>query len=501
MLDEGGLVVGSVMHASYHLAKDIRVVRVWVNEDDPDPKLRKNLRLGKRDFEVLTSDPSYLKYAPFNAPPPFHVYTKDGPKEPAGVQAVYRTRAKLFGQPGDPDDKDPDDDYLTITQSFIFTKYGKDPAHEPGGVLPAARVFPLIKFSYGGKKVKSIRFDYRLHVSLDILLGRDSALDPQLDTGLLKKLKAGGEEGLKKIVGQLSRMRPMLAGIFRDTDELPPGTDTEDIFFAVEKPVLREVVGYGLKRGIPGEKVSERTETPRAHEASAAAIYEIAPGDASTWDNIHMWSNRRLIGNEYVKKHPSTFGAFHAFHCHWRWPHYAAHPSLSDHVMSTLGGAFKKLGIFTSNSFGEEQFKGLPMKGHFEGPLLDPRIPTQTIQFAVTLSKPPANTDPRDRWDADQCPSERVFEDLFIKPDAPSLPRDISLGEDILTWLSFKVYNDGAAAKEGEKFQGTVFMHGLFFAHNAEMTWIQSPFAGTIGQELQKPKYPQPTWRRSPNGK
>lgn len=490
MLDKGGLVIANVLHSGFHLAKDVRVVRVWINADDPDPAGRKSLFLGTADFEVLSRDPTYLRYISFNAPPPFDVYTKDAPKGPAGVQAVYRTRAKVFGSPGDPDAKDPDDDYLTIEQSFIFTKYGKDPAHEPGGVLPAARVFPLIKFSYGGKKIKSIRFDYRLHVSLDILLGRDSALDPQLDTGLLGKLKPGGEEGLKRIVKLLTALRPMLAGIFRDTDEIPSSADTEDIFFAVEKPVLREVVGYGLKKGIPGDKVSETTDHGN----------QIAPGDAATWDNIHMWSNRRLAG-EYVKKQPSTFGAFHAFHCHWRWPYFAAHPSTGDHIKSFIGGGVKRAGLFTLNDFGDAQFKGLPMKGHFEGPLLDPRIPNQTIQFAVTLAKPPGQTEPRDRWDADQCPSTSVFEELFINPEAPSPPRDIGQGEDIVTWLAITVENENADGRQGEKFQGTVFAHGLFFAHNPELTWRQSPFAGTIGQELQKPKYAKPTWRRSPNGK
>jgi hypothetical protein len=474
MLDEGGLALGNVMHDGFHLAKDIRVVRVWVNAEDPDPAQRRSLRLGKTDFELLTTDQTYLRYRSFNAPPPFDIYKKEGARGPAGMQAVYRTRAKLFGQPGDPDDKDPDDDYLTIEQSYIFTKYGTNPSHEPLGILPAAHFFPLIKFSYGGKKVRTIRFDYRFHVSLDILLGQDSALDPHLDPGVLKKEKAEGLD-VKEIVKQLTRLRPMLAGIFRDEDKLPPLTKPEELFFAVEKPVLREVVGYGLKRGLSGKKVSEKDEVTDAGEVKVG--YEIAPGDASTWDNIHMWSNRRLPEG-YVKRQASTPGAFHAFHCHWRWPYFAE--------------------VITTVFLKEKQFRGLPMKGHFSGPLLDPRIPKQTIQLAITLAKPPKTQGPTDRWDADACPSERVFEELFITPESPS-PRYIGLGEELLTWLSISAESSAAARAGKKKFEGTLFTHGLFFAHNPEP--YLSPSAATVGQELQQPKYAKPTWRRSPNGK
>lgn len=489
MLAKGGLVLKNVRHDGFNLARDIRVVRIWINPDETGAGQVKSLSLGTEDFADKTSDPShpsfnpyYLRYYAFNAPPPFDVYTKPGLDKAAGVQAIYQTKTKVFG-----DDKDSDDDYLVIDQSFIFTKYGKDPAHEPGGILEAARVFPLIKFSYGGKKIKSIRVDYRFDICLDLLL------DPRLDTGLMKNLPGG--QGKEWLINHLKNERPMLAAIFRDQDELPSGVKTEDVFYAAEKPVLMEVVGRGLIKGIPGDKLTPHTII-RSDQGMVATetLNEIADGDKSTWDNIHMWSNYRLA-KSYLKEQPSAPGAFHAFHCHWRWPYYTGHPGLGDLLLVYFGNR-RQTGQASIGAVGEEQFQGVSLNGHIGGPLLDPRIPTQTIHFAITLSKPKDKTEPANKWDADQVITTQKFEKLFFDAEAEQ-PRDISKGEHIVTWISVKVENS-----ENKKiFAGTVLAHGLYFAHNEELTHLQSAFAETIRETMQKPVYTTPTWRRSPNGK
>jgi hypothetical protein len=489
MLAKGGLVLNNVRHDGYNLARDIRVVGIWINPEETGAYQFKSLALGTDDFANLTSDPShpvfnpsYLRYTGFNAPSPFDVYTKPGLHQAAGVQAIYKSNTRVFG-----DDTDSDDDYLVIDQSFIFTKYGKNPAHEPGGILEAARVFPLLKFSYGGKKIKSIRVDYRFDIALDLLS------DPFLNTDVMKILpRVQGKEWLIK---HLTEERPMLAGVFRDQDELLTGVKTEDVFYAGEKPVLRELVAYGLKKGIPGERLTPHTVDGGVPGAPVAkeTTNEIADGDKSTWDNIHMWSNYRL-GNSYLKKQPSAPGAFHALHCHWRWPYYTGYPSLLDRIIAFFGNALKTWDV-SFNSFGEKQFQGVSLSGHIGGPLLDHKIPTQTIHFAITLSKPKDKTN---KWDADQVQTTQKFEELFFDPETEHQtdPTDISRGEHVVTWISVKVERD-----DEKKFEGTVLAHGLYFAHNVELTPEQSAFAKTIGETLQKPKYPKPTWIRSPNGK
>ena len=507
MLAEGGLVLKDVQHDQFNLARDIRVVGIWINPEEGPGWQTKRLMLGTEDFADQTADPShpnynpaYLRYRGFNAPPPFDIYTQPALEHAAGVQAVYRTRKKVFGN-----DNDSDDDYLTITQSFIFTKYGKEPAHEPGGVLNAARIFPLVKFSYGGKKVKSIRVDYRFEVALDLLLDpflntgatKGMLRHPHLDTAPTIGLVDPGPTKLVqffKLFKFLARVRPMLAGIFRDKEEAPASVKTEDIFYAAEKPVPWEVIGRGLIDGIPGNKLTSKIVGRSAHAIVRQGTgNEVADNDKSTWDNIHMWSNYRL-GPAYLKKQPSAPGAFHAFHCHWRWPDVVQHPDLVDRLKVFLGN-LTETGKASVGKLAEEQFQGIPLNGHIGGPLLDPLIPTQTIHFAITMPKPPKGK-PQERWDAEHVVTTEKFEELFFDTAAEQ-PRDISGGKRVLTWISIKATKSGSQ----KPFTGTVFAHGIYFAHNVEMLESQSAFAKTIGETLQKPKYPKPTWSRSPNRK
>ncbi len=519
----GGLVLANVRHDDYQMARDIRIVRIWVYPVDAD-KEPQSFYLGSDELPYETPEASvqtFPKPEAFSAPPPYDIYTKPGAGGPGGLRAKYKTKKKVFG-----DDKDEDDDYLSITQTFIFTRYGKNPPHEPGGVLEAVRLFPLIKFSYGGKRIKSIRIDYRFHISLDIFLyTRAGLLDPILDNDVLKLMPA---EKIRNVLVGLTKSRPMLAGIFRDKEGTPSGPTTESLFDAAEKPVLWEVIGYGLLNGLPGRKITKKRETPLTPGGPPITGYEVADDDKLTWDNLHMWANFR-VGNTYLKKQPSAPGAFHAFHCHWRWPYIIQHPSMLDRITIFLGGLvfspvpyLKEVGAdfisprdpYTS-ALGAKQFRGIPLRDNIGGPLLDHRIPVQTIRFAITKSTPPKEIKDQDRWDAVRCPSEQKFADLFFdsKAQPPAEPRNISGGENLVTWLSITVENkltksiplDKAAINLSEKkFEGTVMVHGLYFAHNAELPWGQGATRMTVDEELQKPEKPKgykPTWLRTPNGK
>src|SRR5206468_2991539 len=108
---------------------------------------------------------------------------------------------------------------------------------------------------------------------------------------------------------------------------------------------------------------------------------------------------------------------------------------------------------------------------------------------------------------ADQNPSEPTYEKLFFDPANPPPPRDISDGEELVTWYSVTVKNDkfSSASPLGfgsnTKFQGTIMIHGFYFAHNSELGEGESPFWETINTELRKPWYQPQVWRRFPNRK
>lgn len=170
---------------------------------------------------------------------------------------------------------------LTVVQQYLFTNYSDRPSHEPSGTLNAARLYPLLYFSFSKpekieKAPKYVRVDYRLEL----------ALDTQLDN--VPKQGLSWTDPASLIVwNTLSQ-----AGIFKDNDNLnykllhdiyALGRGQNAIFDREEKPLKFEVIGQGLNHGNSGK-----------------------------WDNIHFWSYKN---NEL----PSTPGAFHAVHIHWRW--------------------------------------------------------------------------------------------------------------------------------------------------------------------------------------
>ncbi|MBC3916195.1 hypothetical protein H8L32_01735 [Undibacterium sp. CY18W] len=354
-----------------------------------------------------------------------------------------------------------EDEYLVVIQKYLFTNYGKNPPHEPTGTLEAARFFPLIEFHTNCKAIEQIRIDYQLDVGLDFVYD-GSASDPSANA--ISRLK--------------NTTKPTSAGIFRD-GEVSYGMSLDALFTGYEKPVKYEICSYGLVKGMPGTLTED---TPP----------KIAP---TTWDNIHFWSSYDRLS--------STPGAPHALHSHWRWP-VAAQEGRSP--MIGLIGAIKG---FPSN---KEQFTGsvaLPGAVLLGWPLIDPCLPNQTIQFAITNRDFVCN------------PKALSFEDKFMKEvvqktaesqiDRP--PGEIVKENAISFWMSYQASDSdrpkvgGGIIKkptraENAPWSGAFFIQGLYLAHSNERA--DNLFVGTIGVGGQKYDGKElngtAKWKRTPLG-
>jgi hypothetical protein len=168
----------------------------------------------------------------------------------------------------------------------------------------------------------------------------------------------------------------------------------------------------------------------------------------NTWDNIHWWGG-------FKKTHiPSAPGAFHAAHIHWRW------------------------GLFIQQFSSQKQFKGT----HLGGPLIDPNIRLQTMKFAIAKN---TNTI-----------INREFEKSFIKNQ--NLPQIVKDGTNICLWISLSANRDNTKPL----FQGTFFIHGIFFAHDIEPSYFSNRIFQRIASGTRKEEYipakPAQVWVRNP---
>jgi hypothetical protein len=151
---DSGLVLRNISHDNYRLARDMRVVAVWVSETSPEdpasPAPPRKLRLGSAGLPPI-APPAISKMPP--PPADFGFY-----RTLTGVSASYG------GSIGPGSD-------LIVRQDYQFAPWGKNPPHEPSGNLDAARHLPLVTFRHittGGKQIRYIRIDYRLNHALDV---------------------------------------------------------------------------------------------------------------------------------------------------------------------------------------------------------------------------------------------------------------------------------------------------------------------------------------------
>jgi hypothetical protein len=275
-------------------------------------------------------------------------------------------------------------------------------------------------------RLKGIRFDYRLHLMLD----------RHEDLAENAKLKQLGNQ----------------AGVFADSDSA--GFTFEHAFVhaksrsgisrgafdAVEKPLVMEIYAPGLIKGVPNTKYLAKTDPAYVK-------------DLRGWDNIHWWADRGRGGSL-----PSTPGAFHAVHVHWRW--------------GAAIAIVTKRPPFNPNSWPDDfGSSNIPVRDF--APLVDPNIFMQTLQIAVTRNSP--RLDPAQRRNYELTEDDWSYLFTSLRSD----PWPIKDGNDIVLWYTTEVHRE--VAMSGSFFDydvesvnfiakpgGTVFLHGLFFAHDPE---------------------------------
>jgi hypothetical protein len=429
-----GLVLRKVSNANYRLARDMRVIAVWIGAGDPsDPTTQpQKLRLGDQITPANgdQDNPTTIIQVP-PLPADFNYY-----RTLFGVSATFATPVPVLG---------PGSDVIAITQDYQFAPYGIDPPHEPGGVLTAARLLPLVSFKCDAtgpatNHIRYVRIDYRLNHTLDVYTPT-----PHLQDG-----------------PSAAPLTANQAGIFRDSETFPvpvipymgligPSWRTpkiNDVFEAAEKPLQYEIVGPGLVRG-----------------------KSLVGGTPATWDNIHQWP---VSPSGDL---PSTPGAFHAAHMHWRWG-------------AVSGDASSWAAYAQMIPAAGPTFRGFNWTPGLGGPLVDRRIPVQTFTFAITADRDPAQ-------DPDLDVSTQSFRDYFLNKNTPKDPKNVSAGADLIQWLSIEVFRD--PQDMASSWEGTVLIHGLYFAHGLPPTKAAAQAAvGDLKKSLLKPT-PNPVWERAPS--
>jgi len=430
----GGLVLQNVRHQGHNLARDIRVVGVWIEVEKVDasgnvtstaaPILRTldaasgftvsaikklepvpivNHPNWKEQFEWLKDFDDALNFADYIQDP-------QGTYSGYGVSATYDAPG-LMSQVGYSDCEYAG---VSLEQVYLFSRYSDDPPHEPFGFLSGARCHPLVRYEFlknpafdpskPHSRVASIRFDYRLHYYVDSDYQTTNA--PQNRSGLRNQ-----------------------AGLFADHDSFGVHVRvTTNSFSSAEKPVVLEatvpalVMGYSDSSGLGLDRLDR--------------LYKVL-----CWDNIHWWG-LRATPDTYI----SAPGAFHCAHMHWRWGSVLG--IFGGEVANYMGGVVDAGPHFTPGT-----------------PLVDPFIPLQTIRLAITRND--RRFDPEHTRLADLSDSD--WESMFETQNSPS-PQSIKGGGDIVLWYSARVHRSFSVVRSGPA--GTVFLHGLFFAHDAELKVI-----------------------------
>lgn len=406
----GGIVLRNVYHADYRLAYDLATVGIWIfpgKRSIENGYRAKYLVLGPPDFIQLKEDWSILRDGDMieilktnNESVGFSNNMKVFNSSLKGeLMARFRSTEEVFG---------PGSGYLFITQRLLFTDYDSEPAHEATASLLASRLHPMVHVHYEHALegwVKSIRVDYRMHFNLDSWWYYRLKRKPTqwMDDG------GGIEQGRETADGKIHNA----AGVFRDDDQARPlldGVLVEDVVFeAAEKPLKYEILSEGI------------------NDSRGRAV----------WDNIHWWGVNRDRGSIS----PSTPGAFHAMHMHWRW-----------------GLALQEERIYTPKYGGDPQFKGHGVGGL----MVDPRIDRQILRFAVVKNQ---GLSPDIHAHSTEDPT-RFFKRQGEKPD------EILSGEDICFYYSVEInLNHRSSVKMHQKsktLSGYIFVHGLYFAHEDE---------------------------------
>jgi hypothetical protein len=459
----GGIVVRNVRHDNHNFAQEVRTIGFWVETQVIDPP--KTVVSTTRTFYPLDStffnvSPITVLDPPTSAMPAnpsqraflqasdaaleFGRYFKNGGSFAGyGVAATYEA-PNLFVSMANCEQAG-----LNLSQFYLFSRYSDAPRHEPSGAISAARCHPMIRYAFVPNpahdktrrftRINSIRFDYRLHLTVD----RHHDL---MKNEMLAKLgnQAGVFADEDSVISLLESATASGVWTFSKSAAVSAGS-----FDALEKPLVLEITAPGLAKGVPIFSNPTPPGTPLA--------------TTRCWDNVHWWG-ARAPGEPLI----SAPGAFHAAHLHWRWGG-AAKPATTDKLFDP--------DVWPQGVTGPQG-----QLGGMWGPLVDPAIWTQSIRFAVTKNDP--RLDPN-RVALNQL-SKEDWKTLF-NPGLRANPTDISQGENIVLWFSIEVHREvevhrlveGAPTSSGARFSldsrlfrakpaGTVFIHGMFFPHDAD---------------------------------
>lgn len=441
--EAGGLVLQEVRHDGHNLARDIRMLRMLLTVEVVSPLgtvtgiERYWFHLDDATFFSATTVGEHRPIAgaltgASDAVAPFDTYFGSSAAHSGyALRVEYTGHTNLFGNIANFEFRG-----MNAAQTFLFSHHGTSPPHEPSSALPAARIHPLLSYAMipnpgfipalPHRRLQSIRFDYRLHLALDLT---HTAIDREVPTG-------GNNAGLFRDHSSFD--------VLRAAGSLISGAEAV-VFEAIEKPVVLEVMGPGLAKGS-----SSFSQTPPGRP----------PVIERCWDNVHWWGSGSSPGLL-----PSAPGAFHAAHMHWRWGEVA--PATGPQFGPGSAPAAVRARVPLSY-----------------GIMVDPRIWIQSIRVAVTLNDP--TLDPN-QGVALSSLSRPDWKTLFTGLRAT--PRDIYAPSDIVLWYSTEVHRSvdvpsatsftppnyttlpGGTYTAGT--EGVVFLHGLFFAHSAEQTGIR----------------------------
>jgi hypothetical protein len=449
----GGIILKNVYNHNFRMAYDIGIVGIYVfpnkNAQDNGHKI-KFLVLGPPDFiqlddnyKILKSDAIFDPFVTSRRKKNFDKlgYNMDSYNEDTESEILvkYRSNYEMFGTGSG---------YLIVEQKFIFTKYDDKPAHEPSGALKAARLHPIIRLYFEKPKkdtVEAFRVDYRFYLNLDNW------------TAYEKQERYYGERRSfenvavrKSYPGKINNA----AGVFKDDnrskqygDLLSDGSPEEVVFSSAEKPLVAELIAEGLN-----PKFSDR------------------------WYNVHWWG----AGKNWVAG--SAPGSFHAVHIHWKWAF-------------EIQRKFDNDGPDPEHE-GEEPFKG---KG-IDGELTDPAVGRQTLRIAIVKDNSLFYDGQKKEvkgyiynYPAFE-EKNKVFGDFFKAIN--NVPGKISDGEDIVLYYSAEVKLSESNKTNNGTLDCSVFVHGLFFAHQPEKSGM---LTGSLGSFYKNPKKPNSqSWTRNP---
>jgi hypothetical protein len=399
---------------------------------------------------------------------PSLVALKSGTTDPRGhyaprlkVSARYEMRNLVYET----------DQKMDIELAFLFTEYSKDPSHEPGGIVTAARIYPTLTFNIPGVTHKKKNRRYRSATAVQVLFRINIRLD---DRGV------GNQCG---VFTDLENLGPSGAIESSVATGGAPGSFT---FLAAEKPVTFDLAGRGIHHGTMGGW----------------------GGINQGWDNIHQYSHPAIPGgkpSDGLGNQPFTPGLPYGAHIHWRW------------------GATAATGA--TGLPGGKQYAGSQGPGT---PLIDDKIRDQNLEFAiVNLGGWFAQEEGNFLAKIDQDPVSFLFrdfsdiwQDLNPTPDVLLPSANIGIWMSITAWgpgwnLTDPGYREffpgsGVSPKDFPEVEhtvryalsewgGTIFPQGIFFPHMPDVYFRgRGALRAIPGVDKAQylPRAPKQTWRR-----